>query len=115
LGGALAQLNAHDAWHAGSASPYADALVQLSALVPSPRAGDIVLSAANGWDLRARFEPTPHVSTHGALLNNQMLVPLLIDGPVARMPQRTTDVVPSVLDLLGVPTDLLFDGQSFLR
>lgn len=115
LGGSLPHLDAHDAWLAGSSTPYADALVQLSTLVPSPRAGDIVLSAAVGWDLRARFEPTPHVSTHGALLNNQMLVPLLIDGPVTRIPQRTTDVVPSVLDLLGVPTDLLFDGRSFIR
>ena len=115
LGGSQCELDAHDAWHAGATSPYADALVQLSTLVPSSRAGDIVLSAAHGWDLRARYEPTAHVSTHGALLNTQMLVPLLIDGPVARTPQRTTDVVPSVLDLLGVSTDLHFDGQSFLR
>ena len=115
LGGALADLDANDAWLAGGASPYADALVQLSTLVPSPRAGDIVLSAAVGWDLRARYEPTPHVSTHGALLREQMMVPLLLDGPVARQPQRTTDVVPSALDLLGVTSDIPFDGRSFLR
>ena len=115
LGGALADLDADDAWLAGSNSPYADALVQLSTLVPSPRAGDIVVSAASGWDLRAKYEPTPHVSTHGALLNEQMLVPLLLDGPVTRVPQRTTDVVPSALDLLRVTCDVPFDGRSFLR
>ena len=115
LGGALSDLDANDAWLAGAASPYADALVQLSTLVPSPRAGDIVVSAANGWDLRSRYEPTPHVSTHGALLREQMLVPLLLDGPVTHLPQRTTDVVPSALDLLGVTSDIPFDGRSFLR
>jgi len=115
LGGALPDLDANDAWRAGGASPYADALVQLSTLVPSPRAGDIVVSAARGWDLRARYEPTPHVSTHGALLREQMLVPLLLDGPVTRVPQRTTDVAPSALDLLGVTSDIPFDGRSFLR
>ncbi len=115
LGGSLTNLDANDAWLAGGDSPYADALVQLSTLVPSPRAGDIVVSAATGWDLRAKYEPTPHVSTHGALLNEQMMVPLIIDGPVARVPQRTTDVVPSALDLLGVTSDIPFDGRSFLR
>ena len=115
LGGALSDLDANDAWLAGAASPYADALVQLSTLVPSPRAGDIVVSAARGWDLRARYEPTPHVSTHGALLREQMLVPLLLDGPVTHLPQRTTDVAPSALDLLGVTSDIPFDGRSFLR
>ena len=24
------------------------------------RAGDVILSAAPGWDLRERYEPTPH-------------------------------------------------------
>lgn len=115
LGGSLSDLDADDAWRAGAASPYADALVQLSTLVPSPRAGDIVVSAATGWDLRARYEPTPHVSTHGALLREQMMVPLLLDGPVTRAPQRTTDIVPSALDLLSVTCDIPFDGRSFLR
>lgn len=115
LGGSLPALDANDAWIAGAASPYADAVVQLSTLVPSARAGDIVVSAADGWDLRARYEPTTHVSTHGALLRDQMMVPLLLDGPVTCAPQRTTDVVPSALDLLGIATDIAFDGRSFLR
>jgi len=75
----------------------------------------VLVSAAEGWDLRARFEPVPHVSTHGALLRDQMLVPLIVDVPVTRLPQRTTDIVPSALDLLAITTDIAFDGRSFLR
>ena len=64
--------------------------------------------------LRAEgFEPVAHVSTHGALLREQMLVPLIVDGPVARAPQRTADVMPSVLDALGVPVPGGLDGRSF--
>ncbi|MEQ1693916.1 MAG: hypothetical protein ABMA00_21685, partial [Gemmatimonas sp.] len=80
-----------------------------------PRGGDIVISAAPNWDLRARFEPTTHVSTHGALLRDQMMVPLLLDAPPSREPQRTTDVVPSALELLGISVPAVpFDGRSFL-
>jgi hypothetical protein len=115
LGGTLRNLDACTAWHATAASPYPDALVQLSWLGASARSGDVVISAAPGWDLRARFEPIPHVSTHGALLREQMLVPLLVDVPLARAPQRTADLVPSALDLLAIRTDTSFDGRSFLR
>lgn len=115
LGGSLSMLDAEAAWTAGEGTPYADAIVQLSSLVPAGRGGDIVISAADGWDLRSRFEPTMHVSTHGALLRDQMMVPLLLDLPVARAPQRTTDVVPSALQLLGIEADTPFDGRSFLR
>ena len=115
LGGSLHDLDADAAWEASVGSPYPDAIVQLSTLAPAPRGGDIVLSAAPGWDLRARFEPTPHVSTHGALLREQMMVPLLLDERPARMPQRTTDVVPSALEALGVEAGgLRFDGRSFV-
>ena len=72
-----------------------------------------MLSAAAGWDLRSRFEPVAHVSTHGALLRDQMLVPLLLDAPVARQPQRTADVMPSALDALGLPIPDGLDGRSF--
>lgn len=115
LGGAHEGLDTDAAWSLTATSPYPDALVQLGALVPDGRAGDLVLSASEGWDLRSRFEPVNHVSTHGALLREQMEVPLLVDVPTRRPPQRTTDVVPSALDLLGIDTSAPFDGRSFLR
>ena len=124
VGGTLEQLDADAAWHASEGTPYSDAIVQLSSLVPTPRGGDLVISAAPDWDLRARFEPTPHVSTHGALLRTQMTVPLLLDAPPRQRPQRTTDVVPSALDVLGIERTaaaegttgagaIVFDGRSF--
>lgn len=115
LGGTLRDLDADAAWQATHASAYPDALVQLSWLGASSRSGDVIVSAASGWDLRARFEPVRHVSTHGALLRDQMLVPLIVDCPTTRPPQRTADIVPSALDLLAIRTDSDFDGRSFLR
>ena len=44
------------------------------------------------WDFRARYEPIPHVSSHGALHREHMLVPLLMNRPVAGTPRRTTDL-----------------------
>ena len=115
LGGSLHHLDACTAWEVTATGRYPDALVQLSLLGASARSGDVLVSAAEGWDLRSRFEPVPHVSTHGALLRDQMLVPLVVDTPIARTPQRTTDIVPSALDLLSITADTAFDGRSFLR
>ncbi len=115
LGGSHRGLDRDEAWNLAAQSPYPDALVQLSLLAASPRSGDILISASAGWDLRARFEPVDHCSTHGALLREQMEVPLLLDLPVTRSPQRTTDVVPSALDLLGISHTQPWDGRSFLR
>lgn len=115
LGGTLRDLDADAAWEAGQNGSYPDAIVQLATLVPARRSGDVVISAAPDWDLRARFEPTAHVSTHGALLREQMLVPLILDAPPGKRPQRTTDVVPSALELFGLHDhQLSLDGRSFL-
>jgi len=95
-------------------SDYPDALVQIAHLAGSPRAGDLIVSAARGWDLRDSFEPMPHVSTHGALLREQMLVPLLVSHPLRRRPRRTADVMPSVAQLLGVRPGDGLDGASFV-
>lgn len=118
LGGNYDALDAVSAWDVTTSSPYPDALVQLSTLVPTPRGGDIVISAADDWDLRAKYEPTPHVSTHGGLLRDQMMVPLILDAPPARAPQRTADLVPSALDVFELAADQRgpqpFDGRSFL-
>jgi hypothetical protein len=93
---------------------YPDAIVQIATLAASARAGDIILSAAPGWDFRARYEPIPHQSAHGALHRDHMLVPLLTNRPTARTPRRTTDVFASALDALGVAAPRQVDGRSFV-
>ena len=101
----------HDASRAGD---YPDAIVQIASLAGSARAGDIILSATPGWDFRARYEPIPHRSAHGALHRDHMLVPLLTNRRPARIPRRTTDLFASSLAALGVPVPVGLDGESFL-
>ena len=96
-------------------SDYPDALVQIMALAGAARSGDIILSASPGFDFRARFEPVPHVSAHGALHRDHMLVPLLTNRRPARIPRRTADVFASAIDALGVREPGVMDGVSFIR
>ncbi len=112
--GELPPLDAMECHDATLAGHYPDALVQIMALAGAPRAGDIIVSAARGWDLRARYEPIPHVSTHGALLREHMLVPLLTNRPTASQPRRTVDVMPSALRVLGLEAPANMDGRSFM-
>jgi hypothetical protein len=93
---------------------YPDALVQIVTLARSRRAGDTILSATPGWDFRARYEPIPHRSAHGALHRDHMLVPLLLSRRPARAPRRTTDVFASALHALGTRAPERMDGTSFL-
>jgi hypothetical protein len=103
-----------EAYDATIASDYPDALVQIAHLIASPRCGDIVLSAARDWDYRARYEPIPHVSSHGALHREHMLVPLLLNHAPSGIPRRTVDVMPSALLALGITVPKTLDGVSFL-
>ena len=93
---------------------YPDGIVQIVTLAGSARAGDLIVSATPGWDFRARYEPIPHRSAHGALHRDHMMVPLLTNRPAARKPRRTTDVFASALDALGVAAPARMDGRSFL-
>lgn len=102
-----------EAYEATIESDYPDALVQLGHLAGSPRSGDLILSAARDWDYRARYEPIPHVSSHGALHRDHMLVPLLLNRHPKIMPRRTVDVMPSALAALGIPVPKNLDGVSF--
>jgi len=88
--------------------------VQIAKLTAADRSGDLILSATRNWDFRARYEPIPHVSSHGALHREHMLVPLLLDRPTARRPRRTTDVMPSALAALGIAIPEGLDGESFV-
>ena len=92
-------------------TPYPDALVQIPQLFRSPRTGDIVLSAEPGYDLRLRFENPEHQSGHGALHEQHMLVPILINTPVTQDYARSVDVFPTVLKLMGLEIPTGIDGS----
>lgn len=116
--GELLGATSQEAYDATIDSDYPDALVQIAQLSATARCGDILLSAAHGWDFRERYEPIPHRSTHGALLRDHMLVPLLVNHPIAahplaHTPRRTVDVMPSALAALGRPVPPGVDGETF--
>jgi hypothetical protein len=114
IGGPSCHVSAEEAHDAAAHTDYPDSIVQIAHLASAPRSGDIILSAARGWDFRARFEPIHHVSSHGSLHRDHMLVPLLVNRPVTRTPRRTTDTMPSALLALGLPVPVSVDGQAFL-
>jgi hypothetical protein len=114
IGRDLRGVDAAEAHEATRHTDHPDAIVQIARLAAAERSGDIILSAKRGWDFRERYEPIPHVSSHGALHRDHMIVPLLLDIPVARTPRRTADVMPSALQLLGVRAPANLDGESFL-
>jgi arylsulfatase A-like enzyme len=112
LGDDLLGLDAIAAWERTRDTDYPDVLVQACALSTAPRAGDIILSASPCWDLRTRYEPVLHVSGHGAMLREQMLVPFVSSRPMSATLRRTVDVFPTALATLGLPTPPGLDGVS---
>jgi hypothetical protein len=90
--------------------PRPDAALQLAQLFRSERSGDLLVSAREGYDLRARWEFPEHRSTHGALVAGQMHVPVIFSHPVAADRFRTADVFPTVLGLLGREHEGEIDG-----
>jgi len=103
-------------WLAATAgSLYPDLIPQIVVYFDAPRAGDILVFAAPGWDFRNQNK-----GGHGGLRPEEMFVPLLMAGPGVPHERRTeavraVDVLPTILELLGrpVPTDI--DGRSLLR
>jgi hypothetical protein len=105
---------ADETWDATRDGDYPDAIVQIATLAGSPRSGDVILSAAPGFDFRARYEPIPHRSAHGALHRDHMLVPLLTNRAPTRTPRRTTDLFASAVAALGARPPERMDGTSFV-
>ncbi|HEX7121849.1 MAG TPA: alkaline phosphatase family protein, partial [Gemmatimonadaceae bacterium] len=112
--GELDSVSADEALERSASGPYPDSLVQVAALAASARCGDLVVSASPGWDLRARYEPVNHVSTHGALHRDQMRVPLLLNRPAKERPLRTVDLFRSALRVLGVAAPPAAEGRAFV-
>ena len=114
IGGDLSNVDDATAHERTLATDYPDALRQIGHIAGASRSGDMLLSAAPGWDFRTRWEPIPHRSTHGGLHRDHMLVPLLLDRTPARTPRRTVDVMPSALTALGITVPAGVEGESFL-
>ena len=112
--GTCHDLSDDDAYEVTLPTDYPDALVQIARLADSPRAGEIILSASRDWDFRAKYEPIPHTSSHGALHRDHMLVPFLTNKPLNNRPRRTVDVMPSALKALGITIPPGVDGRTFL-
>ena len=93
-------------------SPRPDACLQLPQLFRAERSGDLLISAKQGYDLRARWELPEHHSTHGALVPSQMHVPVIISHPIAADRFRTVDLFPTVLSLMGKHLDGEVDGVA---
>lgn len=90
---------------------YPDAPWQLAEFYRSPRAGDLVVCAKPGFDLRANFEYQPHNGSHGGLHKDHMLVPAAVNAQWSRDHVRSVDLFPTILAALGKPVPAAIDGE----
>jgi hypothetical protein len=99
-----------------AASDYPDAPLQVAQLFDSPRAGDFVVSAAPGYDLRASHkERVEYRSCHGSLHREHMTVPFAINTPTQDRVPRSVDTFPTILELLGHTPPAGIDGETLLQ
>jgi hypothetical protein len=91
---------------------YPDAAVHLLDQFSSPRGGDLVISAREGYDFRSRYEIPEHRSGHGSLIRAHMHTPLWTSHPLPAARLRTADVFPALLDWLDVPVPQGIDGRG---
>lgn len=82
---------------------YPDAIFQIYQLFRSRRAGDIVVSAKVGYDLRDFWEYPEHLGSHGSLHKHHIHVPLIYNqkGWDTR-PARTADLFNTILKWKGI-------------
>ncbi len=93
---------------------YPDAPYQLLRIFGSPRSGDLIVSATNGFDLRYKYENPEHYGTHGSLNREHMHVPLFINTKISTEFVRTVDLFPSMLTLMGHTVEGKIDGTNFV-
>lgn len=91
---------------------YPDGIAQLWQIFQSKRTGDLIVSAKEGYDLRARFEFPEHHSSHGALFAAHMNVPFAANLQINTEFARTVDIFPTILKCFGHQIDdLIIDGK----
>lgn len=82
--------------------PFPDAAVSLLDQFSSPRSGDLIVAAAEGWDLRERWEFPEHHAGHGSLIAAHMLTPAWSNRVLPVGPLRTVELHGVMLEWLGV-------------
>ncbi len=82
---------------------YPDFLFQIHQLFKSRRAGDIVISARTGYDLRDFWEYPEHKGSHGSLHRSHIHVPLIYNQKNWHThPARTADLFDTILKWKGI-------------
>ena len=100
------------AWLARSFdTEFPDAAVQLLDQFRSPRTGDLVVVANDGYDFRDRWEVPEHKAGHGSLHRAHMQVPAWSNQPLVEAPLRTVDLFATMLSWLQVPLPEGVDGE----
>lgn len=82
-----------------------DAAFALVSLFASDRTGDLLVSAATGFDLRTKAEWPEHHASHGALHRDHTVVPVLSSAPLPERSLRTLDLFSVTLGLAGIPLE----------
>ncbi len=114
-GGTTLKLNAEDWLLKTYQSDYPDAVIQILQLIRSPRSGDVMLSAAPGYDLRLRYEVPEHHGSHGGLHRDHMMIPIISNVPFSGETCRSVDVFPTLLEWMGYDIPENIDGISRAR
>jgi hypothetical protein len=91
-----------------------DAAFALASLFASPRAGDLLVSASEGYDLRTAREWPEHHASHGAFYRAHTVVPVWSSVPLPAAPLRTLDLFAYALDLAGIPLEEYPDSDTAL-
>ncbi len=96
---------------------FPDAIYRVFELVSAPDVGDLVVTAAPGWDFGDDYELFVHDyrGGHGGLRDDQMRVPYVLSGPGLRQgvrlrTARAEDIGRTLFELLSAPADGA-DGQ----
>ncbi|MXV14604.1 alkaline phosphatase family protein [Hufsiella ginkgonis] len=114
LGKAFEVAGHREALEATFDSEYPDSLVQITQLFSSVRAGDFVVSASIGYDLRDFWEYPEHKGSHGSLHKSHIHVPLIYNQKNWKTHQvRTADVFSTILQWKGI-TGIPSEGESLI-
>jgi predicted AlkP superfamily pyrophosphatase or phosphodiesterase len=92
-----------------------DAARRARAALANPNAGELLVSAAEGWEF-ADLGGRHHAGggSHGSLVAGDSIVPLLTIG-LRGAPQRITEVAPAVLEHFGVPVPGPMEATAGVR